>query len=117
MVGANEVDGNFILVAELKKVADPGVHCSCRSAHSNLLVNCLDRFRSMAIECEVVALVAAPKSFEIRFVPHFKEPLPDFAQTIALNPMRDQCADQCCPLSIVARHRHVSAIVKDGFIA
>ena len=61
----------------------------------------------VAIEREIVVLLSRTESGEVRLVPHFKEPLADFRETIALHPMGHDLADEDGPLGGIAWWRDI----------
>ena len=53
----------MVLGAEFKKIADPGIHCSGRTAHFEPFIDRFDGLDRMPIKFEVVLLCACPKRF------------------------------------------------------
>ena len=86
MVRADEIDRHVARLAEFEKLFDPAIARGCRSADFQRWVDLLDGVRREPVEGEVVLLGASPKSLQLRFVPHFKEPLRHFLDAVPRRP-------------------------------
>src|SRR6185437_11809658 len=73
-----------------------------------------DRLHGISIKLEIIVLLTAAEGGEIGLVPDFEEPLADFGQAVALDPMRDKLADQHRPARVILGWRDVCAIVEYG---
>ena len=66
---------------------------------------------------EVVLAASCPERFEVGFVPDLEEPLAHFAHAIPVDPVRHETRDECRPLPVVARRRHIPTVLEDGRLA
>src|SRR5476651_699801 len=86
-------------------------------SHLQFTIDRFYRLGGVAIKLEIIVLFAATESVEIRLIPDFKEPLANFDQAIALDPVGDQLADQHRPLRVVLRRSDIGTIMENRLIA
>ncbi|GAB7545817.1 hypothetical protein CS8_055000 [Cupriavidus sp. 8B] len=113
-VCADGIDGKPVLLAIADELVNPGILRGRGAADLQAIVDALDRVDCGAIEREIALLVAGPELSQIGFVPDFEQPLGDFGDAIARDPMAYQFMDQQAPLPIIRWRGYVGTIVKYG---
>src|SRR6478609_590941 len=100
---ADEIERCIRAAAVFDEIVYPCVRSTRRAAHTQALVDALDRDRRPPVEIEIILLRPGPEGGEIRLVPYFEEPVAHFAHTVALDPVAHEPLDQRAPLPDVLR--------------
>src|ERR1035437_621235 len=90
MMRADKVGWQLAFRAKPNEIVDPGVCRGRWPSHLQLTIDRFYRLGVVAIELEIIVLLAAAEGIEVRLVPDFKEPLANFDQAKALDPRSEE---------------------------
>jgi hypothetical protein len=113
-MGAHEVGGDAVTVAEIQELGDPRVLGAGRSADAEPRVDPLDGLRGVAVELEVVGLRPRPEGVQVRLVPDLEVPLAHLRDPVPVHPVVNQLLDEGRPGPVVAGGRDIALVAEDG---
>ena len=112
MMGGNEINRNVIIRTELLEGDDPGVDRGGGTTDLQFRIHSLQRAGGHLVQVEVILLGAIEEEAQVRLVPDFEEPLAHLVQTVALDQVLAEQADELLPLVLIIRHAGTALVME-----
>src|SRR5580704_15230147 len=111
-VARHEINRHILGCAEFQKIRNPSSHSGCGAAYFQLFINAFYCLGRLAIQIKILGLRSCPKN-DIRLVPDFEFPLPDFFQSVSVDTVLSKRADQHTPVFKLFRRCCIALIPED----